>query len=57
MASYTIFSWVPTMLHTLGFSLTKTSLGITTFHLGGAVGALFSGLLLARATAASPRAA
>lgn len=48
MASYTIFSWVPTMLHTLGFDLTLTSLGITTFHIGGAVGALFSGVLVDR---------
>lgn len=48
MASYTIFSWVPTMLHTLGFDLTMTSLGITTFHMGGVVGALISGVLLDR---------
>lgn len=46
MASYTIFSWVPTMLRTLDFSLTMTSLGITTFHVGGMVGALFSGWLI-----------
>ncbi len=46
MASYTIFSWVPTMLHTLEFSLTMTSLSITPFHSGGMVGALFSGWLL-----------
>lgn len=48
MASYTLFSWVPTMLHTLGLDLTMTSLGITTFHLGGVVGALISGVLLDR---------
>ena len=48
MASYTIFSWVPTMLHTLGFDLTMTSLGITTFHTGGVIGALFSGFALDR---------
>lgn len=48
MASYTIFSWVPTMLHTLGFDLTMTSLGITTFHTGGVIGALFSGVVLDR---------
>lgn len=48
MASYTIFSWVPTLLHMLGFNLTMTSLGITTFHGGGVVGALFSGVLLDR---------
>ena len=48
MASYTIFSWVPTMLHTLGFDLTMTSLGITTFHTGGVIGALFSGIALDR---------
>ena len=48
MASYTIFSWVPTMLSTLGFDLTMTSLGITTFHMGGVVGALISGIILDR---------
>ena len=48
MASYTIFSWVPTMLHTLGFNLTMTSLGITAFHSGGVLGALFSGIALDR---------
>jgi AAHS family 4-hydroxybenzoate transporter-like MFS transporter len=36
------------MLHTLGFNLTMTSLGISTFHAGGVVGALFSGYLLDR---------
>ena len=48
MASYTIFSWVPTMLHMLGFDVTMTSLGITTFHTGGVIGAIFSGVLLDR---------
>lgn len=48
MASYTIFSWVPTMLHSLDFDLTMTSIGITTFHTGGVIGALFSGVLLDR---------
>jgi AAHS family 4-hydroxybenzoate transporter-like MFS transporter len=48
MASYTIFSWVPTMLSTLGFDLTMTSLGITTFHGGGVIGALISGVVLDR---------
>lgn len=46
MASYTIFSWVPTMLHTLGFGLTMASVGIMTFHGGGVIGALYSGVLL-----------
>lgn len=48
MASYTIFSWVPTMLHTLGFTLTMTSVGLTTFNTGGVIGALFSGFALDR---------
>ena len=48
MASYTIFSWVPTMLHTLGFNLTMTSVGLTTFNTGGVIGALFSGVALDR---------
>ncbi len=48
MASYTLFSWVPTMLHTLGFDLTTTSYGIMTFHSGSVVGALISGFLLDR---------
>ncbi len=48
MSSYTLFSWVPTMLHTLGFDLTTTSYGIMTFHSGSVVGALISGFLLDR---------
>ena len=46
MASYTIFSWVPTMLHMIGFGLTMASVGIMTFNGGGVIGALLSGILL-----------
>jgi MFS transporter, AAHS family, 4-hydroxybenzoate transporter len=48
MSAYTIFSWVPTLLQTLGFDLSMTSIGITIFHCGGVVGALFAGALLDR---------
>ena len=48
MATYTLFSWVPTMLHTLGFDLTTTSIGLVTFHSGSVMGALLSGILLDR---------
>ncbi|MBC2778913.1 MFS transporter [Parasphingopyxis sp. GrpM-11] len=48
LASYTIFSWVPTMLSSMDFSLTLASTGITAFHMGGVIGCLTCGLLIDR---------
>jgi AAHS family 4-hydroxybenzoate transporter-like MFS transporter len=48
LASYTMFSWIPTMLSSEGFSLAATSTGITAFHLGGVVGGVIGGWLIGR---------
>jgi AAHS family 4-hydroxybenzoate transporter-like MFS transporter len=46
MSSYTLFSWVPAMLSSLGMSLRNASLGITAFHLGGVIGSIVSGFVI-----------
>jgi len=48
LASYTLFSWVPTLLMGAGFPLSMTSLGMTSFNLGGMVGGVTGGWLIAR---------
>lgn len=48
LASYAMFSWIPTMLSGEGFSLAATSAGITAFHLGGVVGGVVGGWLIGR---------
>jgi MFS transporter, AAHS family, 4-hydroxybenzoate transporter len=48
LASYTMFSWVPTVLASQGFSLAMTSIGTTSFHVGGMIGGLAGGWLIAR---------
>ena len=48
LASYTMFSWVPTVLASQGFSLAMTSIGTTAFHVGGMIGGLAGGWLIAR---------
>jgi len=48
LASYTLFSWVPTLLMGAGFPLSMTSLGMTAFNLGGMVGGVTGGWLIAR---------
>jgi MFS transporter, AAHS family, 4-hydroxybenzoate transporter len=48
LASYTMFSWVPTVLASRGFSLAMTSIGTTAFHLGGVIGGVTGGWLIAR---------
>jgi MFS transporter, AAHS family, 4-hydroxybenzoate transporter len=46
LASYSLFSWVPTMLAGQGFGLSKTSIGITAFNLGGVIGGVTGGWLM-----------
>jgi MFS transporter, AAHS family, 4-hydroxybenzoate transporter len=46
LASYTMFSWVPAMLASLGFPLSMTSLGMTAFSAGGVFGGIASGWLI-----------
>jgi AAHS family 4-hydroxybenzoate transporter-like MFS transporter len=48
LAVYLGFSWVPSLLRGAGFSSSVASTGITAFNLGGVVGALAGGLLIAR---------
>lgn len=47
LASYTLFSWVPTLLMGAGFPLSLTSLGMTAFNFGGMVGGVTGGWLIA----------
>lgn len=48
LASYTMFSWVPTMLMGQGFTLRATSVGMTAFNIGGMIGGVSGGWLIAR---------
>jgi len=47
LASYSLFSWVPTLLMGAGFPLSMTSLGMTAFNLGGMIGGVAGGWLIA----------
>ncbi|MEO6338948.1 MAG: MFS transporter [Caulobacteraceae bacterium] len=46
MASYSLFSWVPTLLSTKGMDARASSLGVTAFHLGGVIGGLVAGWVM-----------
>jgi AAHS family 4-hydroxybenzoate transporter-like MFS transporter len=46
MASYTLFSWLPTLLSGQGLSVQTTSLSMTAFNGGGMVGGLIVGWLI-----------
>jgi MFS transporter, AAHS family, 4-hydroxybenzoate transporter len=48
LASYTMFSWVPTMLMGQGFSLSMTSTGMTIFNIGGMLGGVTGGWMIGR---------
>ncbi len=48
LASYSMFSWVPVMLKSLGLPLSMTSLGLTVFGIGGVAGGVASGWLIER---------
>lgn len=48
LASYTMFSWVPAMLASLGFPVSLTSLGMTAFSAGGVIGGVTGGWLMER---------
>jgi MFS transporter, AAHS family, 4-hydroxybenzoate transporter len=48
LASYTLFSWVPTMLLGQGFALAIASVAMTAFNLGGMIGSIASGWLIGR---------
>ena len=46
LASYTMFSWAPTMLASQGFNVSQSSIGMSAFSLGGVVGGLLGGWLI-----------
>ena len=46
LASYTMFSWIPTMLLGQGFSLKATSEGSLVFNIGGVLGGVIGGWLI-----------
>ena len=48
LAVYTAFNWVPTMLNGAGLGLRVASNGLAAFNLGGVVGAICGGLVIAR---------
>lgn len=48
LASYTMFSWVPTMLMGQGFPLPLTSAAMTVFNLGGMAGSVAGGWMIGR---------
>jgi len=48
LASYTMFSWAPTMLAGQGFGVSRSSIGMSAFSLGGVGGGLLGGWLITR---------
>lgn len=46
LASYTMFSWAPTMLASQGFNVSQSSIGMSAFSLGGVCGGLLGGWLI-----------
>lgn len=45
---YLMFNWAPTMLSASGFGLASASLGLTSFNVGGTIGAVVASLLMIR---------
>ncbi|WP_245648667.1 MFS transporter [Sphingomonas sanxanigenens] len=45
---YLMFNWAPTMLTSAGFGLQTASLGLTSFNLGGTIGAMIASLAIIR---------
>lgn len=45
---YLMFNWAPTMLNSAGFGLQTASLGLTSFNLGGTIGAMIASLAIIR---------
>ena len=48
LANYSMFSWVPAMLASLGFALSLTGLGMTWLSLGGIIGGIGCGWLIGK---------
>lgn len=45
---YLMFNWAPTMLTSTGFGLQTASLGLTSFNVGGTIGAMIASLAIIR---------
>ncbi|MPT46956.1 MAG: MFS transporter [Sphingobium sp.] len=45
---YLMFNWAPTMLFSSGFDLQAASYGLTSFNVGGTIGAMFASLAIIR---------
>ncbi|MGE4430343.1 MAG: MFS transporter [Sphingobium sp.] len=45
---YLMFNWAPTMLFSSGFGLQTASLGLTSFNIGGTIGAMIASLAIIR---------
>lgn len=45
---YIMFNWAPTLLFSAGYSLETASLGLTSFNIGGTIGAVFASLAIIR---------
>ena len=45
---YLMFNWAPTMLTSAGFGLQTASLGLTSFNMGGTIGAMIASLAIIR---------
>ncbi len=48
LANYSMFSWVPAMLASLGFAVSLTGLGMTWLSLGGIIGGIGCGWLIGK---------
>ncbi|WP_253717232.1 MFS transporter [Sphingomonas sp. AP4-R1] len=51
---YLMFNWAPTLLSGLGFGLPTASLGLTSFNLGGTIGALIAATIILRMGSRGP---
>lgn len=45
---YLMFNWAPTLLFSAGYNVETASLGLTSFNLGGTIGAMFASLAILR---------
>jgi len=51
---YLMFNWAPTLLFSAGFDLSTASLGLTSFNIGGTIGAMIASLIMVRLGSRAP---
>lgn len=51
---YLMFNWAPTLLFSAGFDLSTASLGLTSFNIGGTIGAMIASLIMVRLGSRGP---